>query len=168
MWHLTKGWLAYCATLGGAFDGDQLLTTSLSSIILFSDWGKPLLQPNKTKAAVKRSGNETTTILPQPQFWLPLPGELWLARCISGSLPLRVFGIGRQLEQVEVTWLSCHPANNVKSTNEDQALSQTRENHPLASSTRLVTEGAMFPLCQLSDANTQLPVPKKEKWENRK
>jgi len=90
----------------------------------------------------------------------------WLAASLA--LFPSMFLESRELEQVEVTWLSCHPANNVKSTNEDQALSQTRENHPLASSTRLVTEGAMFPLCQLSDANTQLPVPKKEKWENRK
>ena len=35
------GSLTYCATLGGAFDRDQLLMTSRSSIILLSDRGKP-------------------------------------------------------------------------------------------------------------------------------
>jgi len=35
------GSLAYCATLGGAFDRDQLLMTPRSSIIMFSDQGKP-------------------------------------------------------------------------------------------------------------------------------
>jgi len=39
----TNSSLAYCATLGGGFDRDQLLITTRSSITLSSDRGKPYL-----------------------------------------------------------------------------------------------------------------------------